>query len=65
VSELLGHADIRTTYNFYIHPKMDSKKKAVEGLDQVLIKQEHSEPPQKSSKVISLESRRKRPLANH
>lgn len=65
VSELLGHADIRTTYNFYIHPKIDSKKKAVEGLDQVLVKQKQPETPEKDSKVISLESRRKKSLANH
>lgn len=44
VSELLGHADIRTTYNFYIHPKMDTKKKAIEGLDDVLVSHEQTKP---------------------
>lgn len=66
VSELLGHADIRTTYNFYIHPQMDSKKKAVEGLDQVLVSQEQTEHT--DDKVVSFESlkaRRKSSLAKY
>lgn len=60
VSELLGHADIRTTYNFYIHPKMDSKKRAIEGLDQVLVSHEQTTPD--DDKVIpftELKARRK------
>ena len=30
VSELLGHANVTTTMNLYVHPSMDSKRKAVE-----------------------------------
>ena len=30
VSEMLGHADITTTLKLYVHPSMDSKRKAVQ-----------------------------------
>lgn len=30
VSEMLGHADITTTLRLYVHPSMDSKRKAVQ-----------------------------------
>lgn len=30
VSELLGHSDIRTTLNLYVHPNLEQKKKCVE-----------------------------------
>ena len=30
VSEMLGHADIKTTLKLYVHPSMDSKSKAVQ-----------------------------------
>jgi len=63
VSELLGHADIRTTYNFYIHPKMESKKKAIEGLDEMLVVASKQEEP--NNNVISFEIHRKKRLANH
>ncbi len=33
ISELMGHADIRTTYNIYIGITEDQKKKAIEKLD--------------------------------
>lgn len=32
VSELLGHADVRTTLRLYVHSSMDYKRKAVEGI---------------------------------
>lgn len=38
VSDLLGHADIRTTYNFYAHVEMEAKKEAIQGLDEKLFK---------------------------
>jgi len=53
VSELLGHADIRTTYNFYIHPRLDTKKKAIEGLDDVLVSHELAKPV--DDKIVSFE----------
>lgn len=53
VSELLGHADIRTTYNFYIHPRLDTKKKAIEGLDDVLVSHEQTKPV--DDKIVSFE----------
>jgi integrase len=37
-SELLGHADIRTTQNIYTHVSMELKQKAVENLDSKLFK---------------------------
>ena len=30
VSEMLGHADITTTLKLYVHPSLDSKRKAVQ-----------------------------------
>ncbi|HCF71634.1 MAG TPA: integrase [Syntrophomonas sp.] len=36
VSDLLGNADIRTTYNFYAHVEMEAKKEAIQGLDEKL-----------------------------
>ena len=38
VSDLLGHADIRTTYNYYAHVEIEAKKEAIEGLDAKLFK---------------------------
>ena len=32
VSELLGHADVRTTLRLYVHSSMDYKRRAVEGI---------------------------------
>lgn len=32
VSELLGHADVRTTLKLYVHSSMDYKRRAVEGI---------------------------------
>ena len=32
VSELLGHADVRTTLQLYVHSSMDYKRRAVEGI---------------------------------
>lgn len=29
VSDIIGHADVSTTYNLYVHPSADSKRKAV------------------------------------
>ena len=33
VSELLGHADIKTTYNIYIHLMSDVKQSAIQALE--------------------------------
>lgn len=29
VSDIIGHSDVSTTYNLYVHPSPDAKKKAV------------------------------------
>jgi site-specific recombinase XerD len=35
VSELLGHADVSTTYNIYVHLINEQKQKAIEMLDEL------------------------------
>lgn len=34
VSELIGHSDVRFTANVYVHPSMDTKRKAIEQYEQ-------------------------------
>ena len=29
MSDIIGHSDVSTTYNLYVHPSPDAKKKAV------------------------------------
>ena len=36
ISDLLGHSDISTTMNFYVHLDMDSKKSAMGRLSNLL-----------------------------
>ena len=32
VSELLGHADIKTTLKLYVHPSMESKRRSIQSI---------------------------------
>lgn len=36
VMEILGHADIRTTQNYYVHPRTEEQRGAVDAMDELL-----------------------------
>lgn len=52
VQVILGHADIRTTYNIYSHVRMKQKKIAVAGLDQKLFQTAPEERSMAGRKLI-------------
>ena len=51
VSVLLGHSDIRTTLNLYVHPNMEQKQRCIEKMFSSLRCQDPSGPPQSCRKV--------------
>ena len=48
VSKLLGHADVSTTYNTYIHVIKSQERKAVDSIPDLTVKKENSESVSKS-----------------